>query len=207
MSANFPGDLLGPPVGEVLFEMDGFVATRLGLFCPKPEDTTLPGWWRVGQHLGRLGSTFKFLVADYLRFGQWKHGEKFAQAQTLFPFWGEQTLMNIQRVGNRIPTTRRRALPFETQEAVASLPEKKQDEYLDRAEKKHLRREDVRDLVRAERERDDPEGSEDRYLSFAVERCMRQLDKAIERAGNGDVRTLLTKARNLVVDALNALEG
>ena len=160
------------------------------------------------SHLATTAASFKFWVADWLRVGCFVFGEKFAQAQELFPWWDEQTLMNIQRVGNRIPPSRRRAehLPFEYHEAVAAAVPAAQIELLERAvNDPSITREVLRDMVDARRQ-DTPEKAEIEFRARPIRRAMSAVDACLPRLA-GEPKKLVHEAGNNLREALRIVEA
>lgn len=171
----------------------------LGLTCD-PKEITWKEWWEFGKDLSARARSLKWHVADWLSLGQWRFGEKFAQAQELFPWWDEQTLLNIQRVGRRI-SRRREELTFEHHEVVASLPPEKQDEYLSGAIDAGLSRQTLRDIKRADAS-PDREAAMQRY---AVERAVRSADSAARQC-HGEVLKHVRAASRELGEALAILD-
>jgi len=108
-----------------------FTSTELIL----PEDTTFEDWTAIGRRLQWISRGIHFWIGDWLRFGERKWGERYAQALDETPF-AYQTLANDVWVCKRIPQNSRRAeLSFGHHSVVAALPPDERDMWLDKAEK------------------------------------------------------------------------
>ena len=173
----------------------------------EPGSVTWEKWWRLGQAFHWTATTFKFWVADWLRFGAWRFQEKFAQAQDLFPFWDEQTLMNIQRVGNRLPPSRRREeLPFEYHEVVAASQPEVQKRMLEAAvQDPSVTRQVLRDMARAYEE-PNPERARVEFMAVGLRRAIAEVDKAIPRL-EGEARHYAINGVEALREALRIVEA
>lgn len=97
------------------------------------ETMEYPEWVAAGRHLGALGRRSPWLLADWIRFGNAKFGERYARA-TRITGYDVQTLMNMVYVAARFEISRRReVLSWSHHEAVAPLESDEQDRWLDRA--------------------------------------------------------------------------
>ena len=99
-----------------------------------PEDTNFEDWAAIGQRLQWISRGIHFWIGDWLRFGERKWGEKYAQAIEETPF-SLGTLQNDVWVTSAIdPSRRREQLTFNHHAVVAALPPAEQDRWLDKAE-------------------------------------------------------------------------
>ncbi len=203
---------LTKPVGALVETGDWYVLTERGMFPTVPANK-IPwdAWWQVGKNFAVTDVALKFWVADWLRIGYFAFGEKFAQAQELFPWWDEQTLMNIQRVGSRIAPTRRRLsgpvrLPFEYHEAVAACPPEVQDQLLDRAiNDPQVTREVLRDMVRSYRQ-PDPVTAEVEFQAIPIRQAIAAVDRCVPRL-KGEPREHIITAGEELHEALRLVEA
>jgi len=100
-----------------------------------PEDTSFEDWTAIGQRLQRISRSIHFWIGDWIKFGERKWGERYAQAMEETPF-AQQTLMNDVWVCSKFHSSRRREeLTFNHHAVVAALPPAEQDEWLDTAER------------------------------------------------------------------------
>ena len=105
-------------------------------------------WVKCGDFLKNANGAVHFWIGDWLRYGEKKYGETYAQAidQTGYDYL---TLSNDKWVASRIdPSRRRDTLSFSHHQEVADLAPEEQDKMLDEAEDKSLNRTDFRKLVR-----------------------------------------------------------
>jgi len=139
-----------------------------------PPGLTFEDYEDVGRHLMWLQSrieeahdTILWMIADWLQYGEFTYGEKFAQAANIFGR-SEKRLQNLQWVGRAFPETRRRAsLSFEHHAEVAGCELDEQNRLLDLAEKEELNTGDLRRLRRK-----DADGE------YAVQEAKSALDRA-----------------------------
>jgi len=100
-----------------------------------PENTNFEDWTAIGQRLQWISRGIHFWIGDWIRFGDRKWGEKYAQAVEETPF-SQGTLQNDVWVCERIESSRRREqLTFSHHAVVAALPPAEQDKWLDLAER------------------------------------------------------------------------
>ncbi len=92
---------------------------------------------------------------DWCNFGERKYGEKYSQALEAGDY-EHGTLRDAAWVASHIEmSSRRDNLSWSHHREVASLDQKDQDRWLDRAEKENLTRSELRSLIRAKRLKDD----------------------------------------------------
>ena len=128
----------------------GVRLTEQGLHLP--EGLSFDEWEEVGQalfwmkeRLTEAQETIAWAIGDYLQYGEFTYGEKFAQAVEIFGK-SESRLLNLQWVAKHIPPERRRhTLSFRHHEEVAGLEPQDQDELLSRAEQEGLTSQDMRE--------------------------------------------------------------
>jgi hypothetical protein len=123
--------------GDVYLETIG-VLERAGVATPVslnlPADLTYEQWEQIGHYLGRLHRTSRWLLADWILYGEGAFGERYAQAvdATLL---SKKTLENYVSVAKSVPPSRRKeSLSFSTHAEVAPLDAGKQRTWLARAE-------------------------------------------------------------------------
>lgn len=115
-----------------------------------PEGLSYEEWARVGHALGRLVKGTPWWVADFLRYGERRWGEKYAQAAGELGLHPE-TLRNYQWVGSQFADLSRRhdKLSFSHHAEVAALDGPTQEQALDKAEAEGWSARDLREHVRA----------------------------------------------------------
>ena len=100
-----------------------------------PEDTSFEDWTAIGQRLQWISKGIHWWIGDFLKFGERKWGERYAQAVEETPF-ALQTLQNDVWVASAIkPSARREKLSFGHHSVVAALPSDERDKWLDIAER------------------------------------------------------------------------
>jgi hypothetical protein len=111
-------------------------------------DTSFDDWCATGAVLGELHKASPWWIGDWLNFGEFAFGERYAQgaeALGLHP----QTLMNYAHTARRVPPHNRvEGLSFRAHSAVASLPPAKQRPLLAIAKEQELASGDVRRVAR-----------------------------------------------------------
>lgn len=115
------------------------------------QDVTFDQWQQIGQILRNIGGSIHFWLGDWLKFGEKKWGEKYAQAieETGFDYG---TLRNDVFVCENVDLScRRDKLSFSHHAEVASLEPEKQKIWLDKAEKEHLTRSEFRQVLKEEK--------------------------------------------------------
>jgi hypothetical protein len=90
-------------------------------------------WRQMGTRLGVYTSATSWWLGDWLTFGRDKYGRRYKEAIAATGL-DYQTLRNYAVVARRFAAPRRRAnLTFQHHAVVCSLPDDRQDEWLDRA--------------------------------------------------------------------------
>jgi len=118
------------PTNTQLNTQPVFTPTELIL----PEDTSFEDWTTIGKRLQWINRGIHWWIGDWIRFGERKWGEKYAQALEETPF-AYQTLANDVWVASAIESSaRREKLTFNHHSVVAALPPDERDKWLDRAE-------------------------------------------------------------------------
>ncbi|HEV7807186.1 MAG TPA: hypothetical protein VGO80_15295 [Solirubrobacteraceae bacterium] len=111
-------------------------------------------WVLNGRRLGAVGRGVGWWIGDWLRYGNARYGEKYAQAAKITGY-DTQTLMNMVYVaGNIDPALRREKLSWSHHAEVAAMEPAQQRQWLDRAEESRLSVQDLRLLLRKSRNRD-----------------------------------------------------
>ncbi len=142
-----------PALQGTALEQAGAVVTETSLRLSDPRSLTWEQYEHLGLFLGTLGQAYCWWVGDLLIYGEEIFGEEFAQIEASLPH-SEHTLKNYRWIAKAIPPSRRRAnLGFGVHEAVASLPPKDRDHWLDIAEQNRWKREEMRNALRDARER------------------------------------------------------
>jgi hypothetical protein len=146
-SAEPPVEELSAPVVEAADATYSHVS--LGL-SPK---LTFDRWQAIGRRVAGIADASTWWLADWAAYGEAAYGEKYRQAVEATGI-GYQTLRNYAWVAGRFDVSRRRdRLSFAHHAEVAALSTAEQDAWLDRAENGGWSRNELRDRVRAERER------------------------------------------------------
>lgn len=142
-----------PALQGTALEQAGAVVTETSLHLRDPRSLTWEQYERLGLFLGTLGQAYCWWVGDLLIAGEEIFGEEFAQIEASLPH-SEHTLKNYRWIAKAIPPSRRRAnLGFGVHEAVAALPPEDRERWLDLAERNAWKRQDMRNALRASRER------------------------------------------------------
>jgi hypothetical protein len=98
-----------------------------------PPDLTYERWASIGATLLLTHRAVMFWIGDWLRYGEARYGEKYAQAIETTDF-AYQTLRNAVWVCEHVEMSRRRDnLSFGHHDAIAALDPGQQDELLERA--------------------------------------------------------------------------
>jgi hypothetical protein len=151
----------GPDAGQELQATVDVQMTDTG-WCPLG-DMSFEQWEAAGQQLQRMGRAWQWWIGDWVRYGEQRYGEKYAQAIELTGLeYG--TLANIISVARRVDTSRRREnLSWSHHAEVASLEPPEQQAWLERAEHDGLTVAKLRSRLRegaspAQRTPQDPPG-------------------------------------------------
>lgn len=108
-------------------------------------------WVRNGRRLGAVGRGVGWWIGDWLRYGNARYGEKYAQAAKITGY-DSQTLMNMVYVSGQIaPVLRREGLSWSHHAEVAALEPDEQQRWLTRAEQARLSVQDLRLMLRKAR--------------------------------------------------------
>lgn len=116
-----------------------------------PRRLPMAEWSRIGAQIGTINESSAWWLGDWLVYGQTRFPDRYKRtiAETGLDY---QTLRNYAWVARRfVPGRRRTALSFQHHAEVAGLPEDKQDEWLDCAERNQLSRNELRNRVRIAR--------------------------------------------------------
>ena len=113
-----------------------------------PEGLSYEEWASEGPTLIAMARASMWWLGDWLVWGEFHFGEKYAQAVDATGL-AVQTLKNAQWVADRIPPRERRAdVPFSHHRAVASLEKSPRGDLLRAAAAEHLSEYEVRVRVR-----------------------------------------------------------
>ena len=107
-----------------------FTLTPIGLAVTG--NPSFDEWCAEGRDLWRERNKHQWAIGDWVRFGETRFGEKYAQARAITQY-APQTLMNLVFVAERFEFSRRREAPYSHSHhgAVAALPREDQDLLLD----------------------------------------------------------------------------
>jgi hypothetical protein len=108
-------------------------------------------WVQHGRRLGAIGRSAGWWIADWLRYGNARYGDRYARASRITGY-DTQTLMNMVYVASRFePSRRREGLSWSHHAEVAALPQEEQERWLSRAETDRLSVRCLREALRRER--------------------------------------------------------
>jgi len=108
-------------------------------------------WVKIGTKLDRLDGTVKWMIADWLAFGERKYGERYAEALK-FTDYSIGTLMNMKYVASSIEISRRsETLSFAHHVEVASFKPQTQIRWLNTAERHGYSRLELREAIKTGR--------------------------------------------------------
>jgi hypothetical protein len=122
------------------------LTTRIGLHIP----TAIPfdEWKLAGLRLSGIVDSSCWWLGDWLIYGKERYADRYQRGIEAVGL-RYQTLRNYAWVAGQFPLHRRRAaLTFQHHSELASLPEKEQDEWLDRAERRNWTTKQLRSAVR-----------------------------------------------------------
>ena len=140
--------IIDEQTGEIISEGMEFSKTGLTL-DPR---LTYGQWGDIGDQLNQIEGAIQWWIGDWLNFGEHKYGEMYAQAvdETQGNEWRK-----YKYVSNAVELFRRRNnLSYSYHAEVASLEPDKQDYWLDKAEKEHMKRYDLRQAIKFEKFKD-----------------------------------------------------
>jgi hypothetical protein len=110
-------------------------------------------WVVNGRRLGTIGRGVGWWIGDWLRFGNRAYGEKYVRAAKITGY-DVQTLMNMTYVASSVEISRRRErLSWSHHAEVAAMSPEDQECWLARAEEHRLSVQDLRVMLREERNR------------------------------------------------------
>lgn len=136
------------PAGEVVGNVQ-FGATALHI----PDGTSFDDWSRLGETLQQMERSVMWWIGDWLRFGERKYGETYAQAVEATGY-AYGTLANAKRVASAYePSQRSENLSWSHHSEVAALPPADRAEILARAAAEKLSTRDVKALAKQEKNR------------------------------------------------------
>lgn len=111
-------------------------------------------WLSVGRHISRISSASAWWLGDWIVYGRRSYRDRYAAALAATPL-DYQTLRNYAWVAGRVEMSRRRDnLSFQHHAEVAALPEADQEIWLQRAERLHWSRSELRQQLAAKRRRE-----------------------------------------------------
>jgi hypothetical protein len=118
-----------------------------------PDELTFEEWEQAGKFLTRLANASAWAIGDWVQHGQYAgYGEKYETAleQTGLAYG---TLRNYASVAGRFDLSRRRdSLSFTHHQAVAALPDREQEAWLDHAQEYGWSAAELIDRLRRDRE-------------------------------------------------------
>lgn len=139
---NETGEVL--EVSERGLSLPGRV-TPIGLELP--ESLSFEEWQGIGETLKGVERSLMWWIGDWLRFGERRYGETYAQALDATEI-AYQTLVNAKNVSAKFESNRRRLnLSWSHHAEVASLPPEESDALLSEAERQGLSTRELRRRV------------------------------------------------------------
>jgi N6-adenosine-specific RNA methylase IME4 len=141
--------IINPATGEIVSET---VWDNVALHIP--EGTSFDDWSALGRTLQQMEKSVMWWIGDWLRFGERKYGETYAQAIETTGY-AEGTLKNAKYVAERFsdPSRRRDNLTFGHHQAVAALDAANADATLDDAAQSSLSVANVKVIAQREKNR------------------------------------------------------
>lgn len=129
-----------------------FMATPYGLEIEDGKPVPYETWEAYGKGLQRIEGAIQWVIGDWLRFGEFNYGEKYAQATDAWPETKQQQLANYQWVSNAYlygERSVRTELSWSHFERAASLEEPLRSQLLDEANEKEWSVRDLKQAIRA----------------------------------------------------------
>ncbi len=136
----------------------------------------LPAWVQAGRKIGALGRGAQWWVGDWLLYGNFRWGQKYAEAARITGY-DAGSLRNMAWMATQFPPDRRRAaLTWCHHAAVGGLSLVEQERWLDLVAAERLTVADLRVALRAERAR--PERTHRERAAAAVPAAAKTLREA-----------------------------
>ena len=126
---------------------------RFKVFWDPDCELDLPAWVQAGRKIGALGRGGQWWVGDWLQYGAFRWGQKYAEAARITGY-DAGSLRNMAWMASQFPPARRRAsLTWCHHAAVAGLSLAEQERWLDLVAAERLTVADLRAALRTERAR------------------------------------------------------
>ncbi len=144
------------PTGVIIYTNGTIVSGNRG-FTPlaylPPADITFEQWESDGEFIRAVERMKNFFVGDWLNAGEWRWGEKYAQALDEFQWGGMDKLRKLAWVARNVPPQNRRmGLTWSHHHAVASIDNlQEQADWLDWAEAHQMTAADLSAMVKESR--------------------------------------------------------
>jgi len=123
-----------------------FQATPLGLMVGGAP--TFDEWAAYGRGLQLVDRALRWVVGDWLCYGEARWGDMYAQAIEATGL-ATQSLLNCKWVAQRVPASRRREeLPWSHHAEVASLEPEEQEDWLSAAQEEGWTRAELRQAIK-----------------------------------------------------------
>ncbi len=101
-----------------------FTATPTGLIIDESQAIPYEAWYEYGKGLKRVHGAIQWVIGDWLRFGERKYGEMYAQALELWPEYSYQSMADMVWVGDKFEFSERSEnLGWSMHRIAASLPD------------------------------------------------------------------------------------
>ncbi len=135
-------------------ELTGRDAKQLALIAPHvshnglslPKDTTYDTWESLGKSIRLAGRSVMWWLGDWLVFGDDHFKDKMSQAADVTGY-DAGTLSNVMSVCRNVPHKNRCGLSFEHHKEVAGLSPAQQEKFLDKAQRNHWTRAELRGAI------------------------------------------------------------
>lgn len=140
-----------PSPAEIIDGGERADGKSLRIFWEPHGELDHPGWVEAGRKLGAFGRGGQWWVGDWLVYGTFRWGQKYAEAARITGY-DAGSLRNMAWMASQFPPARRRvALTWCHHAAVAGLSAAEQDRWLDLVSAQRLTVADLRLALRAER--------------------------------------------------------
>ena len=135
-------------------EITGRDAKQLALIAPHvahnglslPKDTSYDIWESLGKSIRLAGKSVMWWLGDWLVFGEDHFKDKMSQAADVTGY-DPGTLNNVMSVCRNVPHKNRCGLSFEHHKEVAGLSPAQQEKFLDKAQRNHWTRAELRGAI------------------------------------------------------------
>ena len=114
--------------------LGAFRATSVGLELPKSK-VPIEKWLSYGTEIRKVRGALRWVIGDWLNYGEERYGEMYAQAYAMFEEYEESSIRHMRRVAKYIPLVRRRtSVSWSSHAEIAKLSINEQEQWLDELE-------------------------------------------------------------------------